>query len=802
MKAPIVSTFFLLSLIGCSTPDPRTPSGFYQEINNLPSIDGKPQYLASPFVTAGDRIYIIGHQDGSFPDLGWHVSGEMGGVWDHPIKLMDGFAAQLRIENTGRTFCLDHAGKFINYPMANRHQFNWAEEGISIDRTQFIPDGVEGAIVEYRVANHGIENKSLIFSFTGMIDLRPTWLGERTNMADAEDEISFDTKSSAVIGKDKQNTWFTMFGSTQAGSFSDGKTGCVPLQQKGLGKNATLSYELKIEASSEVTIPFFIAGSYQSEGALRSNYETVRMHRKEKLAQKIDRYKQIASTAELTIPDKDIEQMYGWLKYNIDWLVRSVPEIGTGISAGLPDYPWWFGGDAVYTLQGAMATGNHALAKNTILLLHKVSGQTNSNGRIIHEASTNGAVYNPGNVNETAQFITLVYQYYEWTGDKDLVTELFPDLKKGLNWLLKERDPDGNHYPNGSGMMEIPGLESELEMIDVAAYTQQALASGAALARALGEQATADGYQALADELKARINREWWNASESSFGDFRGTAAEALPILNAALVRSDTLGKSWAVAELLETRKRMRKPGSHETDPHVIYHNWVVNTPMETGVADPEKGKAALKKAKMYENPFGVFVTGIDRTNEPDSVILKSRKKTFSYTGAVMTLPTGVLAVAAAKYGSADEALGYLQKLNRSFSYALPGSMYEVSPDFGMITQAWNLYGVAVPIVNHFFGIHPKAYEKSISISPNMPKHWKDVSIRNVKVGDNTLSLSIRQERDHQEYLIHQSRADWNVTIPVRNAKRIMVNGKEADLKAIDHDILKVDGQEMTILIY
>jgi hypothetical protein len=803
MKVMVSQFVFVLRLIGsCSPSEQQIDSGLFQEVSDLPSIEGKPQYLASPFVVAGDRVYIIGHQDGSFPDLGWHVTGEMGGVWDHPIKLMDGFSAQLSIEKTANSLCLDKAWKFTNYPLANRHEFKWDEENILVERTQFIPDGVEGAIVEYRIMNESAEDKSLVFSFTGITDLRPTWLGERTRMIDAKDEISFDEESSAIVGKDKNNPWFTMFGSTLEGTFADVENSCIPAEQKGLGKHVTLSYTLTVEAKSAATIPFFIAGSYHSEEALRSNFEAIKTHGKQKLAEKIKRYQKIANTSQLTIPEKNIEQMYEWLKYNTEWLVRTVPEIGTGISAGLPDYPWWFGADAAYTLQGALAAGNHEIAKETILLLHKISQHTNKNGRIIHEVSTNGAVYNPGNVNETAQFITLVYQYYEWTGDLELVKEVFPNLKKGMNWLLKERDPDGNRYPNGSGMMEIPGLESELEMIDVASYTQQALESAAGLARAVGDQTSAQEYKALADELKVRINQEWWNAGENSFGDFRGTVAQALPVLNAALIRSDTLGKSWAVEELNETQKRMKTLSKTKTAPHVIYHNWVVNTPMETGIADMDKGKAALQKAKMYENPFGVFVTGIDRTNEPDSVVLKSRKKTFSYTGAVMTLGTGVQAVAAAKYGSPEDALVYISKLNQSFSYALPGSMYEVSPDFGMITQAWNLYGVSVPIVKHFFGIQPKAYEKSISVSPNLPEHWKDVSIKNVKVGNNMFSLSIRQKGDHQEYQIHQTQADWKITIPVQNVRRVVVNDQDADLKSARDGMLSVDGQDLIILIY
>src|SRR4026208_1797654 len=46
-----------------------------------------------PYVAAGDRAYLIGTQDGSFPDMGGHVPGEMGGLWVHPFKLIDGFQA-------------------------------------------------------------------------------------------------------------------------------------------------------------------------------------------------------------------------------------------------------------------------------------------------------------------------------------------------------------------------------------------------------------------------------------------------------------------------------------------------------------------------------------------------------------------------------------------------------------------------------------------------------------------------------------------------------------------------------------
>ena len=42
------------------------------------------------YAAAGERARIIGFQDGRFYANGWHIAGEMGGIWSEPIKLVDG----------------------------------------------------------------------------------------------------------------------------------------------------------------------------------------------------------------------------------------------------------------------------------------------------------------------------------------------------------------------------------------------------------------------------------------------------------------------------------------------------------------------------------------------------------------------------------------------------------------------------------------------------------------------------------------------------------------------------------------
>ena len=41
-------------------------------------------------VAAGQRSYVVGFEDGRFYANGWHTTGEMGGVWAPPLKLVDG----------------------------------------------------------------------------------------------------------------------------------------------------------------------------------------------------------------------------------------------------------------------------------------------------------------------------------------------------------------------------------------------------------------------------------------------------------------------------------------------------------------------------------------------------------------------------------------------------------------------------------------------------------------------------------------------------------------------------------------
>ena len=624
-------------------------------------------------------------------------------------------------------------------------------------------------------------NQEFEFQFTGHADLRPTWLGEENGMPDGKDDATYDESLATWVIKDALNPWSVIFGADSTPISQSSASN----EYSGNGISRQLRYSITIPAKGTTQLSFTIAGSYSSSEAAVENFEEIRTNSESLLLAKKERYSTLASQSKLTIPDKKMQEAFEWLKYNCDWLVRTVPEIGTGITAGIPDYPWWFGVDSEYALKGYMAIGQIDAVNSTIALLDSVSNAVNGNGKIIHEMSTNGVVFNKGNINETPQFASLIWEIFQWNGDIEFLKKYFPTIEKGLEWLMAENDENENLFPDGFGMMEIHGLDSE--MIDVAAYTQRAFEDASKMALALEDSALSKQFSETAIALKKQINSAFWSEEFNSYADFLGTDKQALHLIEDAIVRADTLDKPWAVEELEQTKKKILAKPSKNLRPFVLHHNWVVNTPMEMKIAEEEKAIRALETAEKFVNPFGVFVTGIDRDDSAGSDDGSfAGSKVFSYTGAVMTLPTGVQAVAENNYGRPDKALNYLERMTRTFSYALPGSIYEVSPDYGMITQAWNIYSYAVPIVNQFFGIQPLAVKKKIVIAPQMPKAWDKASLENVIIADNEVSVFYEVDNNGLNIRITQLSPEWaiEVVLPkLKNGEYTLLKG-EADRSA------------------
>ena len=134
--------------------------------------------------------------------------------------------------------------------------------------------------------------------------------------------------------------------------------------------------------------------------------------------------------------------------------------------------------------------------------------------------------------------------------------------------------------------------------------------------------------------------------------------------------------------------------------------------------------------------------------------------------------------------------------MTRTFSYAFPGSIYEVSPDYGMITQAWNIYSYAIPIVQQFFGIQPIAQQKKIIIKPQMPSSWEEgASLENVKVGDNSVSIFYANERIE----VQQTNSTWIIQLELPRDMYKITEGEAETTSKGSKSIFKSTGETLIV---
>jgi glycogen debranching enzyme len=619
-------------------------------------------------------------------------------------------------------------------------------DSLEIERFQFSPDSQQGLIVQYRFRNASARTRHLQFRFSVKTDLRPVWYSDRLGIKDAQDTVAWQAANRRFVAKDGGNPWFTVWGAT-ASATAQPIAHPPSIHTNGMGVPAASQYSVSVNPHSSTTLTLVIAGSASDRNEAVNAYDYLARNHVSLLQKKKQYYASIINRARVRIPDPHLQEVYNWVRVNAEWLVREVPGIGRGLGAGLMEYPWWFGTET-YSLQALMASGDFDLVKQTLRLLKSQSMKANGNGRIVHEVTTNGAVSNPGNTQETAQFILTVGRLIDWTGDLDFAKEMYPAMKLGLNWLLGEMDQNHDLFPEGYGIMEVYGLNAEL--IDVAVYTQQALKATGHIARILNEPAAAAEYERLASQLATKINDGFWVEDEGSYADFYGTKAQAISAAKGAIKQIGLRGEDKLTArerELIGYYEQLERQFSAMPDGSrgwTTNKNWVIATPMETGIAPRARAIQLLDKIRKENvGEYGPFLSAVERR-------------------AMMTISSGVQAVSEANYGRTDQALWYVDKIVQTFNRKSPGSISEMMPDYGCFTIAWTSYGIVLPLIQHVFGIQPDALNKIVVVDPHLPAGWEDMSIENLPVGTNVFSFSRAKTSRGIEYGFEARDTGWN----------------------------------------
>jgi hypothetical protein len=86
-----------------------------------------------------------------------------------------------------------------------------------------------------------------------------------------------------------------------------------------------------------------------------------------------------------------------------------------------------------------------------------------------------------------------------------------------------------------------------------------------------------------------------------------------------------------------------------------------------------------------------------------------------------------------------------------------------------------------MPVIDHIFGIHSDATNKTIVFDPHLPAGWENISIADLPVGTNLISFSRAKTERGIEYAVESKQNGWNFVLKgkVSPGARLYVNGQQ-----------------------
>jgi alpha-L-rhamnosidase len=115
------------------------------------------------------------------------------------------------------------------------------------------------------------------------------------------------------------------------------------------------------------------------------------------------------------------------------------------------------------------------------------------------------------------QWIEALRLYYEATGDRAFLREMWPVLVNQMNWFLQRRTARGLVLAREYTSFDDPLAYIPCEGAALNAFIYQALRDSAGLARAIEQKAQAEDFAKAAAALAESFNQQLWNAAEGTY---------------------------------------------------------------------------------------------------------------------------------------------------------------------------------------------------------------------------------------------------------------------------------------------
>ncbi len=193
------------------------PSAYFEDVRlqRWPWSIERVNNLDQPYVTAGNRVYSVATQHGEFTEVGKRQPGEMSGVWDHPMKLLDGFWLGVTFGHTelGRAsekmHWLTRASRWQMTP--GQVEIAYRLPNLDLCRREYGVDDYEGLVVRLELTNRSKKRLPLTLHFLARTDLRSAWLGEdRLIWRDGRDEAVYLDEPGCIAGYNTTNLAYVL----------------------------------------------------------------------------------------------------------------------------------------------------------------------------------------------------------------------------------------------------------------------------------------------------------------------------------------------------------------------------------------------------------------------------------------------------------------------------------------------------------------------------------------------------------------------------------------------------------------
>lgn len=742
----------------------RTVAPWVEETPAHMLVIEKTEAMQDVFAIAGPELFMVGDQHGGFPPMGYHISGEMGGIWTHPVKLLDGL--WLTVRGTGGEVCLDKATRFVVGPGVCEHHQEIPEMGLQATRREWVTDAFPGLVVEYHIKNVRDIAVPLEIELKTHVNLRPCWKADELQIRDGQDLVEYHEDDGLIFAEDEVNGWALVLGTNRTPLYC--QTGCsVPGRDNANG--AILMFAAHIEPCSWFLLRVFLASSTKSIAEASDRYKRLCAEHESLLVERAARYMESARRSRAKTGNDTLDRAILWARMGYESLGARLPA-GNGMVAGYPDNPWFCAVDMCLAVGPALVVGRPDLAKENLSFLADLARKAGDDPYIPLEVTPMGPVADRAHQQITLPlFINALRTYFDWTGDRSFVQQCFPIAEALVKRVPLEATGFGL-LPTGGGMIEKPTMVHRC--VDTVSLLLEAMRNLADLEAVFGTPTLATYCKRRVDDIEAMINLAFWHPELKVYADMLAPAAVLERIVESSLGRAKGAAPQQ-VRDYFPSRELKGTPDRAWTGRH-----WTTVLPLAVGAASPAQAEEAFARLETgeYIASWGMMgQAAMDRK--------------------VNLLATSFLACAQARYGRLDASLQTMRRIALSLGMGMPGAFAQYLPTQGSCMRSWAGYGLIWAFAHHIMGIRPALGEKRLDFMPRLPPGCQEIALDNVRVGD--LTASFRCHRVDESW-VEASIAVESFSPAVLLACPVAASGEVEVLKD-GYPLRKWDTEEKTV---